>query len=69
MSAIFLDDFLAKSVDPFTIPRSSCLSLGHIVSTLHTNGRLVATLMAFGQMATDNEITALKAAGVHFGRA
>src|SRR5678815_518795 len=64
----FLDEFLAKGVSPFTIAEVLVLSLGHTLALSIPMAVLVATLMAFGQMAADNEITALKAAGVHLYR-
>jgi lipopolysaccharide export system permease protein len=64
----FLDDFLAKGVSPLTIAEVLVLSLGHTVALSVPMAVLVATLMAFGQMAVDNELTALKAAGVHLYR-
>ena len=63
-----LDDFLARDVDWWTILEVLGLSLGHIVALSIPMAVLVAVLMAFGQMATDHEITALKAAGVHLVR-
>lgn len=64
----YLDDFLAKGVSPLTIVEVLVLSLGHTIALSVPMAVLVATLMAFGQMAVDNEITALKAAGIHLYR-
>jgi len=64
----FLDEFLAKGVSPLTITEVLALSLGHTLALSIPMAVLVATLMAFGQMAADNEVTALKAAGVHLYR-
>ena len=64
----FLDDFLAKGVSPLTITEVLLLSLGHTVALSIPMAVLVATLMAFGQMAADNEITAFKAAGIPVAR-
>jgi lipopolysaccharide export system permease protein len=61
----FLDEFLAKGVAPLTIAEVLVLSLGHTVALSIPMAVLVATLMAFGQLTADNEITALKAAGLH----
>lgn len=64
----FLDDFLAKGVSPLTITEVLVLSLGHTVALSIPMAVLVATLMAFGQMAADNEVTAFKAAGIPVAR-
>jgi lipopolysaccharide export system permease protein len=64
----YLDEFLAKGVSPFTIAEVLFLSLGHTLALSIPMAVLFATLMAFGQMAADNEVTALKAAGVHLYR-
>jgi len=63
-----LDDFLARDVGLWTSLELLGLSLGHIVALSIPMAVLVAVLMAFGQMAADQEITALKAAGVHLVR-
>ena len=64
----FLDDFLAKGVAPWTIGEVLLLSLGHTLALSIPMAVLVATLLAFGQMAQDHELTALKAAGVSLHR-
>lgn len=64
----FLDDFLAKGVSPLTITEVLVLSLGHTVALSIPMAVLVATLMAFGQLAADNEVTAFKAAGIPVSR-
>ena len=64
----FLDDFLAKGVSPLTITEVLVLSLGHTLALSIPMAVLVATLLAFGQLAGDNEMTAMKAAGVHLYR-
>ncbi len=64
----FLDDFLAKGISPLTIAEVLVLSLGHTLALSVPMAVLVATLMAFGQMAQDHEITALKASGVSLYR-
>ena len=64
----FLDDFLAKGIAPLTIAEVLVLSLGHTLALSVPMAVLVATLMAFGQMAQDHEITALKASGVSLYR-
>jgi len=63
-----LDDFLARDVGLWTSLEVLGLSLGHIVALSIPMAVLVSVLMAFGQMAADHEITALKAAGLHLGR-
>jgi lipopolysaccharide export system permease protein len=64
----FLDDFLAKGVSPITIAEVLLLSLGHTVALSVPMAVLVATLLAFGQMAQDHELTALKASGMSLYR-
>ena len=64
----YLDEFLAKGVSPLTITEVLFLSLGHTLALSIPMAVLFATLMAFGQMSADNEVTALKAAGVHLYR-
>ncbi len=64
----FLDDFLAKGISPLTIAEVLVLSLGHTLALSVPMAVLVATLMAFGQMAQDHEITALKASGLSLYR-
>jgi lipopolysaccharide export system permease protein len=64
----YLDEFLAKGVSPLTITEVLFLSLGHTLALSIPMAVLFATLMAFGQLSADNEITALKAAGVHLYR-
>lgn len=65
----FLDDFLAKGVAAWTIAEVLLLSLGHTLALSVPMAVLVATLLAFGQMAQDHELTALKASGVSLYRA
>jgi lipopolysaccharide export system permease protein len=64
----FLDDFLAKGISPLTIAELLLLSLGHTLALSVPMAVLVATLMAFGQMAQDHELTALKASGISLYR-
>jgi len=64
----YLDDFLAKGISPLTIAEVLLLSLGHTLALSVPMAVLVATLMAFGQMAQDHEITALKASGMSLYR-
>jgi len=64
----FLDDFLAKGISPLTIAEVMLLSLGHTLALSVPMAVLVATLMAFGQMAQDHELTALKASGISLYR-
>ena len=64
----YLDEFLAKGIEPLTIVEVFLLSLGHTLALSIPMAVLVSTLMAFGQMAHDNELTALKAAGVSLYR-
>jgi lipopolysaccharide export system permease protein len=64
----YLDDFLAKGIPPWTIAEVFLLSLGHTLALSIPMAVLVGTLMAYGQLAHDNELTALKASGVSLYR-
>jgi lipopolysaccharide export system permease protein len=63
-----LDEFLAKGISVFTIAEVLFLSLGHLVALSIPMAVLMATLMAFGQLNADNELTALRASGVSLWR-
>ena len=65
----YLDEFLAKGIPPWTIAEVFLLSLGHTLALSIPMAALVGTLMAFGQLAADNELTALKASGISLYRA
>jgi lipopolysaccharide export system permease protein len=60
----YLDDFLAKGIAPWTIAEVFLLSLGHTLALSIPMAVLVSVLMAFGQLANDNELTAMKASGI-----
>jgi lipopolysaccharide export system permease protein len=65
----FLDLLIAKDV-PFPIVLELfVLALGWIVALSFPCGALVAALMAFGRMAQDNEVTAMRAMGVNLATA
>jgi lipopolysaccharide export system permease protein len=64
----YLDDFLAKGIAPWTIAEVFALSLGHTLALSIPMAVLVGTLMAYGQLAHDNELTSMKAAGVSLYR-
>jgi lipopolysaccharide export system permease protein len=64
----YIDLFLGKGV-PFTIVlQTFVLSLGHMFALIIPMAVLPATLMTFGNLASENEITAMKASGVSLYR-
>jgi lipopolysaccharide export system permease protein len=60
----FLDQLAGKGLSPFVIAEWFVLSLSYILVLAVPMGVLVATLMAFGNLAANNEITAIRATGV-----
>lgn len=64
----FLDLLIAKGVPAPAVAELFLLALGWITALSFPCGVLVAALMAFGRMAQDNEITAMRALGVHLGQ-
>ncbi len=57
---------IGKNLDLFIVLEVFFLNLAWIVAVSIPMSVLVATLMAFGRLSADNEITALKAGGVSF---
>ncbi len=57
---------IGKNLDLFIVLEVFILNLAWIVAVSIPMSVLVATLMAFGRLAADNEITAFKAGGVSF---
>jgi|WetSurMetagenome_2_1015567.scaffolds.fasta_scaffold06459_4 lipopolysaccharide export system permease protein len=64
----YLDRFIGKGVGVFTILEFFFLSLGHMFALIIPMAVMPATLMAFGQLAADNEVTAMKSSGVSLYR-
>ncbi len=64
----YLDLFIGKGVNFFVVLEFFTLSLGHMFALIIPMAVMPATLMAFGQLASDNEVTALKAGGVSLYR-
>ena len=64
----FLDQLAGKGLGPLVIAEWFMLSLAYIVVLAIPMGVLVATLMAFGSLASTNEITAIRATGVSLYR-
>ncbi len=60
----FLDQLAGKGLSPLVIAEWFVLSLSYIIVLAVPMGVLVATLMAFGNLASNNEITAIRATGV-----
>ncbi|HEX7344968.1 MAG TPA: LptF/LptG family permease [bacterium] len=59
-----LSKIAGKGLDPYLIMEFFFLNLAWITALAVPMAVLVATLMAFGRLSADNEITALKSAGV-----
>ena len=64
----YLDLIVGKGIPPMIVLKLFLLALGWITVLSFPCGVLVACLMTFGRLAQDNEITALRACGVHLGR-
>ncbi|MDE2825594.1 MAG: LptF/LptG family permease [Gemmatimonadota bacterium] len=60
------DLIIGKNLDLFIVLEVFFLNLAWIVAVSIPMSVLVASLMAFGRLAADNEVTALKAGGVSF---
>ncbi len=64
----WLDKFIGKGVGVLTIFEFFFLSLGHMFALIIPMAVMPATLMGFGQLAADNEVTAMKSSGVSLYR-
>jgi lipopolysaccharide export system permease protein len=64
----YLDLFIGKGVNFFVVLEFFILSLGHMFALIIPMAVMPATLMAFGQLAAENEITAMKASGISLYR-
>ena len=64
----YLDLFIGKGVQFLVVLEFFMLSLGHMFALTIPMAVMPATLMAFGQLASDNEITAMKASGISLYR-
>ncbi len=64
----YLDLFIGRGVDFFIVLEFFILSLGHMFALIIPMSVMPATLMAFGQLASGNEITAMKANGISLYR-
>ena len=60
------DLIIGKNLDLFIVLEVFFLNLAWIVAVSIPMSVLVASLMAFGRLSADNEVTALKAGGVSF---
>ena len=59
-----IDRFLGKGLDVWIILEYLYLNLAWIIALSVPMSLLISTVMTYGRMSQDNEITALKAAGV-----
>lgn len=64
----YIDLFLDKGVAFHIVLQTFILSLGHMFALIIPMAVLPATLMTFGNLAAENEITAFKASGVSLYR-
>lgn len=64
----YIDLFLNKGVDFFIVLQTFVLSLGYMFALIIPMAVLPATLMTFGNLAAENEITAMKASGISLYR-
>lgn len=64
----YIDLFLTKGVAFHIVLQTFILSLGHMFALIIPMAVLPATLMTFGNFASENEITAMKASGVSLYR-
>jgi lipopolysaccharide export system permease protein len=64
----YLDMFIGKGVGFFVVLEFFFLSLGHMFALIIPMAVMPATLMAFGQFAAENEVTAMKATGISLYR-
>tara|TARA_B100000427_G_scaffold323122_1_gene326088 strand:+ start:2193 stop:3527 length:1335 start_codon:yes stop_codon:yes gene_type:complete len=61
-----VDRFLGKGLDVLTIFEYLYLNLAWIIALSVPMSLLISSVMTFGRMAQNNEITALKSAGINF---
>ncbi len=64
----FIDKIVGKGLDLWTILQLIALNLSWMVVLAVPMAALVATLMAFGSLASSGELTAMKASGMSFSR-
>lgn len=61
-----IDRFLGKGLDVVTILEYLFLNLAWIIALAVPMAVLIATLMSFGRLSEDNEITAMRTSGISF---
>ena len=59
-----IDKFLGKGLSPWVLLEYLFFNLAWIIALAAPMAVLISTLMTFGRLASDNEITAFKASGV-----
>jgi lipopolysaccharide export system permease protein len=64
----YIDMFLTKGVGFLVVLQTFILSLGHMFALIIPMAVLPATLMTFGSLTSENEITAMKASGISLYR-
>lgn len=64
----WIGKFIANGVRPQVVLEFFVLSLGHMFALIIPMAVMPATLMAFGQFASENEITAMRSSGISIYR-
>lgn len=64
----YLDMFVTKGVGFLVVMQTFALSLGHMFALIIPMAVLPATLMTYGNLAAENEITAMRASGISLYR-
>lgn len=61
-----LDKLVGKNLSPFVMIEFIILNLAWVVAQAVPMAVLISTLMAYGRLGEDNELTALRASGINF---
>lgn len=62
-AVVLLDKIISKGIDPLVVLEVFLIQLGWIIALAVPMAILTSTLITFGRMAGDNEITSIKASG------
>ncbi|MDA3871379.1 MAG: LptF/LptG family permease [Candidatus Marinimicrobia bacterium] len=63
-----LDKLVGKNLSPFVMIEFIILNLAWVVAQAVPMSVLISTLMAYGRLGEDNELTALRASGINFSK-
>jgi len=61
---VYADDFMGKGIEPWVIAKLMFFASARIVNLALPLAILIASIMAIGNLAERNELTALKSAGM-----